>query len=140
MLIIGYFLVNYKIFYILLLLIIISNIFLYFNKIIEGNDNCQYIDNNINNSIIDIYLMPYYYGFCKTNYSNTETNIKLCLNELQQSLNDVVEEYYIYGQPLDIDELITNIKETQTLKTWYKKGGNHSKKRNKNKTRKKFKY
>jgi hypothetical protein len=48
MLIIGYFLVNYKIFYILLLLIIISNIFLYFNKIIEGNDNCQYIDNNIN--------------------------------------------------------------------------------------------
>jgi hypothetical protein len=117
--------------------IIIENIELYsipINILFE-EIGLPYIDNNINNSVINIYILPYYYGFCNTNYSNTETNIKLCLNELQQSLNDVVEEYYIYGQPLDIDELITN-KEAQSFKTWYKKGGNYNKKRNK-KTRNK---
>ncbi len=119
--------------------IIIENIELYsipINILFE-EIGLPYIDNNINNSVINIYILPYYYGFCNTNYSNTETNIKLCLNELQQSLNDIVEEYYIYGQPLDINELITNIKETQSLKTWYKKGGNYSKKHNRKKTRNK---
>ena len=51
----GYLLINFKIFYILLVLIIISNLFFNFNKLIEGyRSTCPYVDKSIDKYIKNI--------------------------------------------------------------------------------------
>lgn len=82
-----------------------------------------FTDNLINTSIVNFYFIPYPYGFCKSSKNET-TDIQLCLRELQENLELLVSEYYIYAQPLDIDTVLST-KDTQldTLKSWYNKNG-----------------
>ena len=84
----------------------------------------SFTDNLINTSIVNFYFIPYTYGFCKLSKSET-TDIQLCLRELQENLELLVHEYYIYGQPLDIDTVLST-KDTSLDKliTWHdRKGG-----------------
>ena len=75
---------------------------------------CPYTD-----STISLYFMKYTYGYCQSN-TNDFINIDLCLTELKDNLDHMGVEYYIYGQALDIETLITNNNDIgDDIKSWF---------------------
>jgi hypothetical protein len=75
---------------------------------------CPYTD-----STISLYFMKYTYGYCYSNKGDF-ININLCLTELKDNLDQMGVEYYIYGQALDIETLITNNNEIgNDIKQWF---------------------
>ena len=85
-------------------------------------------DNLINKSKVNLYFIPYTYGYCKSSNDNDNTNIKLCLRELEDNIKPLVDEFYIYDQPLDIDTLITNDgNDIESFKDWFNLEGGRNK-------------
>tara|TARA_B100000902_G_C27309643_1_gene917593 strand:+ start:819 stop:2081 length:1263 start_codon:yes stop_codon:yes gene_type:complete len=84
-------------------------------------------DNQFNSAIISLYFIPYVYGYCELN-KNNKTDTQLCIQELKNHLNNLVHEYYIYGQSLDINTLHTRSSiSSHNLKTWFNKTGGKNK-------------
>ena len=79
---------------------------------------CPYTD-----STISLYFMKYTYGYCNSNTGDF-INIDMCLNELKDNLDQMGVQYYIYGQALDIETLITNNNDVgYKIKQWFQNGG-----------------